>query len=156
MHRPAKSLHLLFDVLRFAAVQHGGGEEQRQVFGGRLGHVLGVAVPYQVQLGKNRQVVIQQFADNRSVGERRGANQSGVRVLGGHGLGNGGIGGIRQAQGARLGTAGLGGIHAHNVEGGVNAFGQACAALAHTAQTNDQNFHREMLLLGLNSGTGPS
>ena len=77
-------------------------------------------------------------------------------MLGGHGLGNGGIGGIRQAQGARLGTAGLGGIHAHNVEGGVNAFGQACAALAHTAQTNDQKFHTKTLLWGSNSGTGPS
>ena len=156
MHRLAESLHLLFDVLRFAAVQHGGGEEQRQVFGGRLGHVLGIAVPYQVQLGKNRQVVIQQFADDRSMGERRGANQSGVRVLGGHGLGNGGIGGVRQAQGAGLGTAGLGGIHAHNVEGGVNAFGQARAALAHTAQTNDEKFHTKTLLWGSNSGTGPS
>ena len=90
------------------------------------------------------------------MGERRGADQRGVGALGCDGLGNGGVGGIGQAQAARFGAAGVGGIHADNTDSGINAFGQARAALAHAAQANDQKFHTKTLLWGSNSGTGPS
>ena len=42
--------------------------------------------------------MVQQLADDRRVGQRRGADQRGVGVLGGDGLADGGIGCVRQTQ----------------------------------------------------------
>ena len=92
----AKFRDLLFNILCLAAVQHRGGQKQRQFFGRSLGHILPVAVADQIQLGKDGQVVVQQLADDRRVGQRRGADQRGVGVLGGDGLADGGIGCVRQ------------------------------------------------------------
>lgn len=64
----AKFRDLLFNILRLAAVQHRGGQKQRQFFGRGLGHILPVAVTDQIQLGKDGQVVVQQLADDRRVG----------------------------------------------------------------------------------------
>ena len=131
--RLAKFSDLTFNILRLAAVQHRRGEKQRQVFGGGFCHVLGVAVADQVQLGKDRQVVVQQLADDGGVGQRCGADQRGVGVLGGNGLGNRRIGGVRQAQVLGLVAAALGGVHADDLDGVVDALGQPGAAFAHAA-----------------------
>ena len=106
MHRLAERCDLLLDILRLAPVEHGGGEEERQLLFGSLGHILGVAVPDKVQLGKDRQAVVQQLADDGSVGQRRRADQRGVRVRG---------------------------VNADDLYGGINALGQPGAAFAHAA-----------------------
>ena len=155
MHRLTELLHLCLDVLRFAAVQHGAGQKQRQIFGGGLGHVLGVAVADKVQLGKNGQIAVEQFADNGRVGQWRGADQGGVGVQGGS-LGDGGAGFVRQLQPGSLLAALLGGVYADDLRGSVNSFAQARTALAHAAQTDDQKFHRSIFLSGSKCGTGPS
>ena len=129
----AKFRDLLFNILRLAAVQHRGGQKQRQFFGRSLGHILPVAVTDQIQLGKDGQVVVQQLADDRRVGQRRGADQRGVGVLGGDGLADGGIGCVRQTQPEGLVAAALGGVHADDLNSRVNAFGQPGAAFAHAA-----------------------
>ena len=133
MHRLAERCDLLLDILRFAPVEHGGGEEERQLLFGSLGHILGVAVPDKVQLGKDRQAVVQQLADDGSVGQRRRADQRGVRVRGGHCLGDGRVGLVRQRQLLCLGAAALGCVNADDLYGGINALGQPGAAFAHAA-----------------------
>ena len=133
VHRLAEAGNLLLDILRLAPVEHRGGEEQRQPLGGGLGHILGVAVPHEVQLGKDRQIMVQQFADDRRMGKRRGADQRGIGVRGSDGVLNGGVGSVRQTQGLCLGAAALGCVNADNLDGRVNALGQPGAAFAHAA-----------------------
>ena len=133
MHRLAERCDLLLDILRLAPVEHGGGEEERQLLFGSLGHILGVAVPDKVQLGKDRQAVVQQFADDGGVGQRRRADQRGVRVRGDHSLGDGRVGLVRQRQLLCLGAAALGCVNADDLYGGINALGQPGAAFAHAA-----------------------
>ena len=156
MHRLAECSHLLLDVLSFAPVKHGGRKKQQHAFFFRFCHVFLIAVSNQIQLGKYRQAVVQQLADNGRVGQGSGANKGGVRGFGGNGFSDAGVSGVDQAKVGGFRPAGFRRIDTRNADAGINAFGQAGTALAHAAQTNDQNFHREMLLLGLNSGTGPS
>ena len=138
VHRFAEVSHLCLDVLRLAPVQHGGGEEQRQPFGGGFGNVFVVAVVDEVQLGEHRQPGVQQLANERRVRERRGAHQRGVGGKARHRGRDIGVGGVRQAQGAGFRPAGVAGVHTGNADAGVNAFGQPRAALAHAAQAHDQ------------------
>ena len=123
---------------------------------GRFGHIFGIAVPHQIQLGEDRQVMIQQFADDSRVGERRRADQGGIRAGRFHGLPDGSPGVFYQTQFCGFGPAGVGAVHAHDRQAGVHAFGQPGATFAHAAQTYDEKFHNSMLLCGSNAGTGPS
>ena len=74
MHRLAECSHLLLDVLSFAPVKHGGRKKQQHAFFFRFCHVFLIAVSNQIQLGKYRQVVVQQLADDGRV--VRGAVQT--------------------------------------------------------------------------------
>ena len=140
-----KLLGLRLDVLGLTPVQHGGGEEQRQVLLFGKGDVALVAVVDQVQLGEHRQAGGQQLGDDGGMADRRGADQRGVGLLGGDGLVDGGV--SRNAQTGGLGTAAFGAVHTADHGVGAHALDQTGTAFAHAAQTDDEKFHRRFLLL---------
>src|SRR5699024_5378248 len=62
-----------------------------------------------------------------------------------YGLPDGGVSGVGQSQADGFLPAGLGGVHTGDADLLVQAPGQARAALAHAAQTDDEKFHDRVL-----------
>ena len=102
-------------------------------------HIFGITVAYQIQLGKHRQPALQKLVNDPRMGDGSRTHKPGIILPGGQRLGNARIG--RDAQLCRLCAALGAGIHTEHLNGRVDAFDKAGAALAHAAQANDQQFH---------------
>ena len=141
VHRPPERRDLRLDVLRFAPVEHGGRKEQRHAFFAREGQVAVIAVVDQVELGENGQPCFEQLGDDGRVGQRRGADQRGVRPGGGEGGGDGIVSGRDQAEREGFFPPGGGAVHPGDGEGGVQPARQPRTPFAHGTETDDEEVH---------------